>query len=484
MNSFSKRTTIGLALFMICILASIASAQSTVTGKPRIAVVGTGTSTYYQPTIRQQLGDSMVNELVASDRFTVVDRSRTEEVLREQGFGGLGFVESSTAAKTAQMLGAQYLVMINPIELRQRNAGFSRWLPRLPVIGSINLASYSATVKFNVQVVDSTSGVVVFAKEFESGSTQLGMGTYGGWVTLDGFGSKAMQVALESGVKKAASAFTEKIGSLPTHAAEVRSDTRETQSCSISPTTKAKRIMVVIPEIHIRQRVPDPAGETEIIKRLIAQGFNVVDQGQISAIKNREQILAAVNNQQAAIALAVEFRADIIIVGEAFSEFAGRAGNMVSTRARVEARAIQTDTGRILAADGKHDTGLDVAEFVSGKAALTKAGGQWADYFLWQMCSARPSASNAARAVQLMATSITWPQLGQLVDALAKSTKVRSISKTYTDGVGRIELQFDGTAEELADAISNPTFGMPRVNIVGVSGNKIELSISRRLNIQ
>jgi hypothetical protein len=302
-----------------------------------------------------------------------------------------------------------------------------------------------------------------------------------------------MQQAVDQSMKEAVSALVEKIGTAaPVQAAQTTVVPPSALDCS---RFTRSRIMVVIPEIHITQRIPDPAGETEIIKKLVGQGFNVVDQKQVAAIRDREKVLTAIKNPQAAASLGAEFGANIIIIGEAFSELASRERNMVSTRARVEARAIQTDTARILAADGKFGSGLDIAEFVSAKTALRNAGGQWADYFISQVCQAAgpdnfasagtggPVASmqtpSVGSGVEVLVSNVTYAQLKQFTDRLEKIPGVRGVEKKLTGNVARVDVQYDGAAEKLADAISETKFGLLRVNIVGLSGSKIEISIGR-----
>lgn len=88
------------------------------------------------------------------------------------------------------------------------------------------------------------------------------------------------------------------------------------------------RIMVIIPEYHMistrnpdperrrenRQEVPDPAGETEIIKNLIAAGFKIVDQQQAAKIRYNDQVKAAINGDtQLASQIGLEYDAEIII---------------------------------------------------------------------------------------------------------------------------------------------------------------------------
>ena len=49
---------------------------------------------------------------------------------------------------------------------------------------------------------------------------------------------------------------------------------------------RKERIMVVIPEVHLgRPKVPDPAGETEIVRTLIEEGYKLVDQEKVKKIR-------------------------------------------------------------------------------------------------------------------------------------------------------------------------------------------------------
>ena len=64
----------------------------------------------------------------------------------------------------------------------------------------------------------------------------------------------------------------------------------------------------------------------------------------------------------------------MIVVGEAFSEFGGRIGNLVTGVARAEINLIRRSDGRILLADRTTTRAVDLAETIAGKAALEKAG--------------------------------------------------------------------------------------------------------------
>jgi len=142
-------------------------------------------------------------------------------------------------------------------------------------------------------------------------------------------------------------------------------------------------VCVIIPE-HVIIRliptpVPDPAVETAIIHAFLDYGLYVVDQTQVQLVRYSEDdwAIRAADGDAAAIAyLSERFAADILVVGEAFAELDERAGDLVlqAARARVELRAIETATGRILAAEALHTGGVDLTLETAAKRALQRGG--------------------------------------------------------------------------------------------------------------
>ncbi len=109
------------------------------------------------------------------------------------------------------------------------------------------------------------------------------------------------------------------------------------------------QLFIKIPEEHVGRRVPDPATETEIARIAGDLGFRLVTSPTASSEVIR-------------------------IEGEAFSEFAGRFGGLVSCKARVEVKVIDPKTGAILLADRETTTAVDTAENIAGKKALQEGG--------------------------------------------------------------------------------------------------------------
>jgi hypothetical protein len=118
-------------------------------------------------------------------------------------------------------------------------------------------------------------------------------------------------------------------------------------------------LLVQFTERHVGQATIDPAAETEITLMGRETGFEVVDPR------------AGTPKQ-----------ADILIQGEGFSEFAMRRGNMVSVKARLEVKAIDRATDRIIATDRQTVVTVDLSEQIAGKSALQEAAAQIAERLL------------------------------------------------------------------------------------------------------
>lgn len=115
---------------------------------------------------------------------------------------------------------------------------------------------------------------------------------------------------------------------------------------------KGKRpsVWIDVSERHIGLATIDPAAETELAVICKELGFEVIDRKE----GNRND-------------------ADVLLVGEGFSQFASRHGNLISVKARLELKALDRETGKVLAVDRQVAVDVDLAEQVAGKSALQNA---------------------------------------------------------------------------------------------------------------
>jgi curli production assembly/transport component CsgG len=112
-------------------------------------------------------------------------------------------------------------------------------------------------------------------------------------------------------------------------------------------------VSVEVRERHVGATSVDPAAHTELERLLKETGFSVLERD-----------------------------ADVAIEGEATSELLARRGELVSVRARVEVRAVEKSSGRVLAVDRQTVLVVDLGDVLAGKAAIQEAAARLASRML------------------------------------------------------------------------------------------------------
>lgn len=128
---------------------------------------------------------------------------------------------------------------------------------------------------------------------------------------------------------------------------------------------------VVVFEEHIgAPKQADPAAQTAIQEVLRRLGFRVKD---VSGEETLSGLRAFYEGKGKLAARAVP-DVDVLVLGEGFSEFGGRIGELVSAKARLEARAVRVADAEILEVYHGAGAAADLAERFAGKKALTELG--------------------------------------------------------------------------------------------------------------
>lgn len=399
-----------------------------------------------QKEIANTLRDMMTTSFIMNRDLRVIERERLAQIMKEVKLGLSGYVEQSQAAQIGKLAGADAL-LLGTLRLIGRNVELDVRLIKTETGESLAAAtSKKSQDELRAIAEEITDQVVSFLDE-----------------------TPIVEMSKRVG-KQTAIPSTENPSSETIEAPKIR-------------------VMVVMPEEHIRReiprRIPDPAGETEIIRKFLEKGFLVIDQTQVKKIRDTEKVRLALKEPAAAAALATEFNADVIIVGEAFSVFDEAQGGrpeagMISCRARIEARAVRTDDAAILAADGKHAAGLDPVEELAAKSALRNAGGLIADYFIKQILKKwGKEQAEGGTMTQILVYNIK--EYGDLVrfESMLKSMGfVQAVHRrSFSETSARIDVELKGNAQKLADSLYTVKQPLVKVKVRNFSTNKVEVEI-------
>jgi len=121
----------------------------------------------------------------------------------------------------------------------------------------------------------------------------------------------------------------------------------------------------------------DPAVETELIYVLSRCGFEVIDAEAIRRAAKERDFLSR----------AADF-VDVVIQGECLIAPALAVGDLHAGRARVELKAVEPRTGRILAVARRTRGAVDVSPAVAGKSASEQATRNLATTFIPELVEA------------------------------------------------------------------------------------------------
>jgi hypothetical protein len=257
------------------------------------------------------------------------------------------------------------------------------------------------------------------------------------------------------------------------------------------------RIMVVIPEWHIPEGAalasvenrtsskPNPSCETAVTNEFLQKGFTTVDQMQIAAIRDQQMVKSALQGQQdKLVSAAASYGAEVLIYGEAYSQRSEMdIDPMISCRATVNARAIRTDTGEIIATATNQAPGLDISEIAAGQKALQKAGQLLSTDLIDKIIARWQKDVSSTTSVTLMIYGINFIQKNEFKTFL--ETEIRGVQsvqqRSFMAGNVEFTADIEGNAESLAVELMNKqnSLSFP-IEVIGQSQNRVELNVIKQ----
>ena len=274
----------------------------------------------------EKIGDWLPVFLSMDDRLAWVERTKLKEILQEMELGASGIVDAQQATKIGGLVGAQVLVMGRAFVVN----------------GKLYLTGKAISVE----------------------TSRLGAELAKGELDAD------LDVIVQELAEKLTTWLGENADKMVAKIA-----TPADQVAALRKALKGQKLptmAAIVIETHVGQATIDPAAETEVIYLMRKVGAPVLSGREL---KMADWALEYFNDADLPVPGTAEM-ADIVIVGEGFSEFAGRKGNLITVKARVELKALDRRTRRVLAISRKEAVHVDLAEQIAAKTALQKAAGQ------------------------------------------------------------------------------------------------------------
>ena len=241
------------------------------------------------------------------------------------------------------------------------------------------------------------------------------------------------------------------------------------------------KIMILIAERPLTNRTTKDAVETEMIRKFTEKGFKVINPAALKRNRNSNQISSIMRGDtDLAANIGRQYGAELLIVGEAFSERGKVTYGLRTCRATVEARVIEVDTMRIIVANSQNAAGADATENIASKKALQNAGGLLADYFIDEVVKEWSARAASTYDVQLVISGLTFSQLVQLEETFKKWSGVDTLYRqSFDSGIAVIELRSQHRAQKLAEELVNKPFNGFSVEVTNFTANRIDVKVER-----
>ena len=480
------------------------------------------------------LPDMLVNAIFNTGCFRVVERDRIADIMKEQGMGLSGAGDEASFAQVGKMAGAQVLVFGTVTEYMENESGGGGGggglLRTRKGLGAIvgGVGAKTSHIGYTLKFVNPTTGELLDSKSFDKQKTAVGLaggGLFAGGIAGGAFyKNKSMQDAVEESLIEAVEYMSQNKTAYMSIAKEGKATaannkvTVNSGDCALLKASRRPKIMVIIPEEHLggagskydparknqinvninssgsntvneyTSSSSSQAGETEISRKFLEFGFDLVDSKQFEKLKDDKSFQSAFENTATASQIGSKFGADIIVVGQAFSEYSKAENGMSSCRARVEVKAVMTKNAKLLATEGFQGSGMDATEIIAGKTALKNAGSKIADYFLSQLCSKSDEIVANMGGKKTTTTAVTSQTdiqfnnvdfnkamaLGKMLQSVSGVSKAERTS--FSDNVAKFTVTHTGDSNSLIEKIVSNKMGL-KLDVKNVEGNLANIDV-------
>jgi hypothetical protein len=255
------------------------------------------------------------------------------------------------------------------------------------------------------------------------------------------------------------------------------------------------KIMVLIAEQSIReegQRLSEKSGgeavlsstslgvaENVLIEFFRAKGFDFIDRQALAGQVQIADPLTLVNDKERVKKIANLTDAQVVIFGQAQARNTGEVQGIYSGQANISLRALKTDTGEIIAATHAHAAVPFVDPSTANTKALSQAAKKISQKLMDQILSQWQSEASGSRSICLVIKGINYADVKELRSWLTKYVRgVKSVHQRYVkNGMAELDLDIQGSAQNLADELSEKKFQNKTIEVLDLLSNKVSIQL-------
>ena len=192
------------------------------------------------------------------------------------------------------------------------------------------------------------------------------------------------------------------------------------------------RFLVLIDETNIGEEPPFSILESSLTEALTSYGYHSIDPEQKKLITEADEIKMARNgNTEATQQLAIRMQADVIIVGNVYTEKLPKneyfeSTNWVSSKAYSTVRAVIAETGEILNVKSSQKPGAGLTYKDAGIKAIKQCGLTIADNLVWNI--PLHIGMTEERTIQLLVNDLAYSDYSKLA---GKLRNIRSVTYVF-----------------------------------------------------
>lgn len=223
--------------------------------------------------------------------------------------------------------------------------------------------------------------------------------------------------------------------------------------------------------------------ESTIMEKLLASGFNVVDPSTVKANISRDKALRILEGDaQAAATAGLQYGAQVVITGKAFSKNAGGklyGTQMQSIQATLQARVIRTDDAKVIASRSEQGRTAHIDEVQGGALAIKDASERLSDVLISDILNNwKKQVYGRSQEITIVITGlVSYRHLSAVKQFLEKGMPgVKAVhQRSFTGGVAELALDYGGKSTNIADDLANRKFTGFRLEPSNVTPNRIDV---------